>query len=375
MAFGGSLNQNEIFSAIYNMIISQTVNADIIGGMYDKLTDTFRVDGSEYGDTKLFYDVQLGHVEDWANDSEAANLLALQRPQAPNCTAITINKFKKIWLTVDNFMSKRAWGTEGAFGQFNSVILGTIRDTQRVYFTKLMNVAIGTTIGGASNGTKQKKVVNIPVDNGTTTTDESTAVTTTLKDTEALNRLEAQTIAKAIADVFDDLMDVSKDYNDLAYERSYRPEDFIIVWNQAYANKITKVDLPTIFHKDGLLENIEQYKLPAKYFGTISALTTSAEGACSVDEMKISSKWYRPGDVVTTGSTVAANSTYIPDAKVICKIIHKDAFKVMSSFETASEFYNPRALTQNHYLIFGFSFPRSSKLDAYPVITLHDGNF
>ena len=126
------------------MVIGQQVFADIVKGTYGSLADLFKTEGSMYGDTKLFYSVQLGHVEDWANDAEASNLLALNRPADPYCQAITIDQFKKIWLTVDNFLSKASFGNEGIFTQFNSVILGTLRDTKRVYEAKLMNVAVGT---------------------------------------------------------------------------------------------------------------------------------------------------------------------------------------------------------------------------------------
>ena len=51
--FTGQLRSNEIFAALYNMIISQEVFADNIKGT--DLVDEARVDGGHYGDTKLFY--------------------------------------------------------------------------------------------------------------------------------------------------------------------------------------------------------------------------------------------------------------------------------------------------------------------------------
>lgn len=47
--FNGQLNQNEIFAAIYNMIISQQVFADNIYTTKSTLADMSRVDGSLYG--------------------------------------------------------------------------------------------------------------------------------------------------------------------------------------------------------------------------------------------------------------------------------------------------------------------------------------
>lgn len=49
-----TLNSNEIFSSIANMIISQEVFADNLG-KHQTLVDKARVDGGLYGDKKLYY--------------------------------------------------------------------------------------------------------------------------------------------------------------------------------------------------------------------------------------------------------------------------------------------------------------------------------
>ena len=345
--FTGTLNKNEIYQSIYNMIISQTVRSDLIGGMYSKLTNIFRVDGSKYGDTKLFYSVQLTYVEDWKNDSEAANLLSLKRPEDPYCTKIVLDTFKMIWLTVDRYMSARAFSSEGVFGQ---------------------NVAIGTDVRGATNGTSQKQELALPV----------AASSATASETEATNRLRATAIAQKIAKIFVELQDVNNKYNDLGYDRSYNPEDFIVVWNANYQTEILKIDLPTIFHKDGMIAKLDDFVLPAEYFGEISASDTSTEGQRSVKGYlkatnsggKTTYTWYKPGDVVPTGTKTKVGDFYTENSKVICKIIHKDALQVMSGFESSTEFFNPRSLTENHYAIFAYSDPQNSKLPDVPVITL-----
>lgn len=122
--FNGQLNSNEIFSALYNMIISQQVFADNIAGTVSELVDKARVDGSMYGDTKLYYSTDVLKSAPWGNDAEAANLLALHRPEAPECQKITLDVFRQISLTVDNYLTKRAWSTEGAFSSFNSIMQG-----------------------------------------------------------------------------------------------------------------------------------------------------------------------------------------------------------------------------------------------------------
>ena len=121
--FSGQLNANEIFAALYNMIISQEVRADNIAGTFSSLVDKSRVDGSLYGDTKLFYSPDVLKSRAWLGDNEATNLLSVNRPAAPECQAITLDVFRQIDITVDNYLSKRAWIDEGAFASFNGVIL------------------------------------------------------------------------------------------------------------------------------------------------------------------------------------------------------------------------------------------------------------
>lgn len=48
-AYTGTLNQNEIFASMYNMIISQQVFADNVYDTKATLSDMSRVDGSLYG--------------------------------------------------------------------------------------------------------------------------------------------------------------------------------------------------------------------------------------------------------------------------------------------------------------------------------------
>lgn len=85
VTFNGTLRSNEIFGAMYNMIISQQVFADNIKGTFSQLVDHFRVDGTLYGDTKLYYASDVLKSYAWGNDAEAENLLALNRPSAPAC--------------------------------------------------------------------------------------------------------------------------------------------------------------------------------------------------------------------------------------------------------------------------------------------------
>ena len=361
--FNGTLNTNKIYAAIFNMIISQRVFGDNIKGTNARYMEEAREDGTLYGDTKLYYSCDILKSRDWLNDAEAANLLALERPQAPKCQSITIDTFRIIKVTLDNYLSKQAWSTEGAFSQFNSVIESMLSDTKRVYDATLFNTFIGThetSIG------KQKVSITLP---------KAPASSATEQEVEAYNRISAQTIAKKMADIFDELEDPNRDYNDYGFMRSYDMGDFKVIWNSEYLNKITKIDLPTIFHKD-IYDGLLSDKLPAKYFGTINASSgTTPEANTTVRsliETDYGSVHVYPGELLPNSTAYQANTTYTEDATIACKIYKKGAVPFMSAFSVATSFFNPQSLTDTRMLIFGHN--TLEQLHDYPYITVRAVN-
>lgn len=359
-AFTGQLRSNEIYAALQNMIISQQVFADNIADTKSSLVDAARVDGGLYGDTKLYYSTDVLRTHEWLNDAEAANLLNLDRPNAPEVQGIVLDTFRQIRLTLDNYLSKRAWSTEGAFNEFNSVMLGWIRDTKRVYDATLYNSYIGTAesdIGGQE--------ISIAVGAAPATTDKA--------ETEAYNRLVAQTIAMEMSNLVVNLEDVSRDYNDYGHLRSYNGDSLIAVWNSAWVNRINKLDLPMIFHKDSAkADKFAEYTLPARYFGTINADagTTGATNTTvrSLIETDYGAKHVFPGDLLPASTAYSANTTYTVDDTIAFKIMHKKSVPFMSAFEVGTSFFNPRSLTENHYLTWGHN--TLEYLKNFPFITV-----
>lgn len=391
--FLGQLRSNEIFSALYNMIISQQVFADNLG-KHQTLVDKARVDGGLYGDTKLFYSTDVLKSVAWGNDAEASNLLALHRPDAPEVQAIVLDQFRQISLTVDNYLSKRAWSSEGAFSQFNSVMLGWLRDTKRVYDGTLYNAFIGTreTSTGAQMQTVDLKSASAG--------DPLYGLTGVEKE-----QMEAMLIAQKLADLMVALGDYGRDFNDYANLRSYAEEDIKVVWNSIWVNKIRKIDLPTIFHKDGLMDKFEEEVLPSRYFGVVLTSSNIASYSASTPttgkpidsddgsyvpgvghangcvramiekDITVGGTAYHvfAGDEIPSGATVKASGTfelgevYIEDANVICKVLVKLP-PYMSAFEVGTSFFNAKSLTENHYLTFGHN--TLEHLSNYPFITV-----
>lgn len=350
--FTGQLNPNEIFGALYNMVISQQVFADNVKGTYSELVDKARVDGSLYGDTKLYYASDCLKSYPWGDDAEAMNLLQLHRPEAPEVQAITLNQFRQIALTVDNYLSKRAWGNEGAFSSFNSVMLGWIRDTKRIYESTLYNTFIGTT--ESTEGKQQLDITPIEGQN------------------------DALTMAEALANLLVDLKDVSRDYNDYGFLRSYAEGDVQVVWNAKHYNQLKKINMPVIFHKDGLLNEFDQTVLPARYFGTPIGSVHSNNYTVTGDEearalverdLTVSGQTIHvfPGDKLPTGAMIPEDEAYRVDDTIAFKVIHKKSVPFMSAFEVGTSFFNPKSLTETHYLTWGYN--DLDYLANYPIIT------
>ena len=374
-----TLTANEIFTTLANMFISQQVFADNLG-KHQTLVDKARVDGSMYGDTKLYYSTDVLESHEWTGDLEASNLLALDRPKDPEVQAIKLDVFRQIRLTVDNYLTKRGFSTEGAFGEFNSVMLGWLRETKRVYDGTLYNTFIGT---DETSVGKQQKTITINADGNST----------------------GENIARDMADLFTDMGDYTTDYNDYGHLRSYSEDQIKVVWNSKYVNAVKKIDLPSIFHDEALQSIFVGDVLPQKYFGipltatnisTYSASTPAAGKPIDSDDgaytpgtnhangcvraiyeakVTVGGNTYHvfPGQEIPAGATVKASgdfelgTVYIEDATIICKVLVKLP-PIMSSFEAGTVFFNGRSLTENHYLTYGHN--SLAHLKNYPMITI-----
>lgn len=377
-AFTGQLNANEIFASLYNMIISQEIYADNIEG--EDLVDKARVDGSLYGDTKLYYSTDALYSSEWGNDAEATNLLAINRPKAPEVQAIQLDVFRQIEVTVDNYLSKRAWVDEGAFATFNSVILGWLSDTKKIYDGTTYNVFMGT--------------------------ETSTATVNTIEvDLEADGNSAGENLGVAIANLFSALNDYSRDFNDYGHMRKYAKSRVKVLWNSDYLNTVKKIDLPSIFHNSELEASFVGDDMVPKYWGIIitasNVATYSASTPTTGKPIKSSDSTYVPGtnhangclravveksvtvggtayhvfpgEEIPAGATVKATGNfelgevYIVQDDIIGKVYIKLP-PYMSAFQVGTSFFNPKSLTENHYLTFGHN--TLEHLKNYPFITL-----
>ena len=379
------LNQNIITAALFNMIISQQIFDS--GVASTSLADRFKVDGTLFGDTKLYHSFDIGSPEDWLNDNEAPDLLKLVRNKSGKTQSITMGIYKIIAITTDQYLSKQAFMNNGTFAEYTSFLKGSLRKIKRVYDRSIINVKIGTL---------EPSTARCDI---TITTPKGATI-------EETNKLEAQTVAAEVEILKADLEDNNRDFNKLDYLRSYDVNDFIAVWNVRRHAKIRKVDLPAIFHNDINVEGgFKEYNLPEKWFGAAATedLTLPSSAPSTVTNRIIQSGWYdvsqaeielveKPsdnaiylwaGDAVpykgqvykdyVRGLSVTVQSTtlpqeyyYVVDTSIAFMLVHKNALPYMSGFETATEFWNSRSLTSTNYLIFGHN--NLEFIEEYPRI-------
>ena len=358
--FTGKLGQNkilfsEVTGALYNMILNQEVESRTIGAGMASLIEEATRDVGLYGDRIIKYFTDTLRVYDYEPDgSDQLNVLKTYRPKAPICEQMVVDTAKFIPLTLDNYLTKQGFADEATFGEFNGVMQNWMRNTKKVYLAKEYNAFIGTTVaeGAAQN-------IEVALSDAT--------------DPEAKARIDAQSIAKAVADVFVKMTeDASRDYNDLEVEACYDKDQLIMVWNAEALNKITLMDVPTLYKDNEVLGALKQNirRLPAKYFGDIvTSGTTDGKTHRALHQVEVGGKLYKAGDLYAAGLTIGeAVPCYQENATILCKIIHKDACPVLSGFETTTEFWNPSNLSRNDYLHFLFnSFDRFS---GYPFVTV-----
>lgn len=369
------INANRIQNALMNLLISQYVFADNIKGTYGELMDSAKTDGTLYGDTKMYLATDVLKTTEFLGDAEASNLLAVNRPKAPEVQYITMDIFRLIDITTDTLLSKQAFSDEFTFSQYNSVILGWLRETKRVYDATTYNQYIGCT----ESSVQTPRSIGIDA-----------ARANASSELEA-NRLEALEIATFFADLIDDMKDVSRAYNDYGFMRSYNPDELEIVVSNKFANKITKMDIPTLFgNTEGLDVTKMMRKLPARYFGRPITASDIGEGKVigadgaydstkgtlrAAKEFDYNDAHYFPGDALATSGTyvavvggLEASSVYLEDPDKVAVVMHKRSVPYFSTYEVASEFINPRSKTINNYLHLGRN--TLAYLKNYPFLVI-----
>lgn len=365
--FTGTLRKNDVLGLIYNMIINQRVFSRNIT-LKNRLVDKAKRNVGLYGDTELFYATDVLKSVPWGKDG-ATNVLELHRPESPECQSISIDQYRQIALTLDNYLTKQAWGTEGAFNQFQTIMQGWMSDTKDLYDVTTYNAFFGTCESA------DEKAVDSGSQNISFTISDKVGNATGVEK----EKLEGMYIAQKLADLIDDLAEPSRAYNDYGNLRSYDPSQLKIVFNNKWVNKIKKVDLPAIYHND-IIKMGES--LNHRYFGKVVKQDITADQNTgqyrSLIEADYGDVHVFPGDLIPSGFALTrpehevthekVNIAYTEDDTIICKIIVEYP-PYLSAFSVGTSFFNPRSLTENFYTTWGHN--TLEHLYNFPMITVH----
>lgn len=374
---GKTLNSNAIYSALSNMIISIETMYDNLDGLDTSIAEEMKVDGSMYGDTKTYIMTDKLDMYEFDEINGPYNLLSTFFTD-PTPQYLTIDQAKQIPLSLSSIMGKQGFGSADAYSQFTGVMQSWLRDTKRIHDKTYVQTFIGTHETALNN---QTRTITLPTD--------------TDKEKEA--RLQAQTIAEALANLEVELADVNT-VNDLGFTRSWNKDQLEIVWNAKWKNKILKIDLPTIFHKDGLID-FEGKTMPEQYFGVEMTAANVANYTGNEKPFAATTGKYQPSkgkaysataqtitvdgvkhrlmahdelpeNTVVNAATINAGlKVYVPDENIMFKIIKKgNACPYIGAFEQNTSFFNPQNHITNYYLTFVYN--TLDHLKQYPWITV-----
>lgn len=358
ISFTGQLNPNSVYASLFNQVLRQKVFSSPISAGFTKYADKFRVEGSMLGDAITFTSTDIYETRDflnWADEDEtiaknASNVLETYKAPDPKTQVVYMDTFKQVGITTDQYRSKQAWMKATSFSDFTSALIANLRSTKQAHDGSLMNTFIGVT---ESDVGKQQKEIVVTAGTG-----------------EEAMRTRASQIATEIANLFVDMGDISREYNDNGFIRTYDPSELMVIWNSEKVNEITKMSLPTFFHNAGLIDKFAENVLAAHYFGKINEEGGTADGQTvyALTEGIYGDEHLFAGQLLPEGTEYVANTTYTEDANILCKIIHKDSVPYMSGFVAETSFFNAKSLATTNWLTFGYSQP--TYLQEYPWVTV-----
>lgn len=370
-AFTGTLNSNEIYDALFNLRIlfqklaPQTIKRDEIVSLLDKATGM-------YGDTGVVQGMDIQGTYDFGIDAEATKLLNINRNKTQKIEKYTIDMFRQTDVTVDAYISKRAFLDEGTFAVFNGYLVSTLAKAMDAFESGYVKSSVGTYTSDNSACTIE---VKIPASDGT----------------EATERLRTAGIKKAILDLKADMADNQRKYNGYKFYSSYDWDEFTAVFNTKYTNEINAQALYSVFNPSYIANATEGRQWTPKWFGTpvTESGTTAAENTTiyslveqnsdgttnfPLTSEQLTAGTYRifPGDLLPSNFGYNAGEAYTKDETVIGKIFAPEYVYYMTGYMQGDSFYNPRSATTNHYLRKGFSKVQVSQFR--PFITLKEVN-
>ena len=362
-----TLNPNLVTPGFNNQIIGISL-LDRFGRNADPLFHKIMEEGTLFGDTKEYRSISPRHSRKYVQYSpDAIDFIKVNVNKTGRTQPVVVDQFFISETTLDSLCMKQAWMNDGQYSDYIGLINKTLNDEEYMHDFTTINCLIG-----ASNLFKTSVGKQAPAALSLTT------------------GKEGQEIAEFLANLTSDMCTPSFDYNDYGDRTLFTMDRLYFIWNSKWVNKIEKINLPVIFHKDGVMDNFAKYVIDAKYWGDAQKFADISAGTVVVGKpiKKTGSVYtYEPDasetmvlrcvesceitctDGVTVAEFEAGDILMNPVGKVLDVSDYDEKFYVendkyilkvlsglppyLASTESTSEAYNPKNHSTNRYLVFG----------------------
>lgn len=402
---------NEVYLNLLNAIISEQIGP--IRVAEPVLANLLTVDGTLYGDSKIVHEQDIGTSYPWGGDIEAPKLLKVNRNDSVKSQVWTIDQFVQCNITLDIYLSKRAWGSQNLFGEFNAQLSASLDQIEAVFKNGYVNTFLGTEKSFGTADTPDG-ITEILID-----MDEviKTLAPLTTIDYMAYNNLRRAAVAEAIDLVKMNIADNSRDFNDVGFLRAFPRDTLTVLYNEK-----VKIHLERFGSPDAGLSNAlpEGHKMHPRYFGEPVAEATVGVGVMTTATHRSKSeRWYFTSLAATPtmyggsailaadqtieeyaaslNASVAGSAKFIRSADLVgagfwarslevyvsqledttlythaCSLFVPRAIPFMGAFKVRTRFDNARALNFNEYVTFGFNTLQRSQFLPFVVIKIKE---
>lgn len=397
--FNLTLKTNEWQSALANAFKIMGCK-DNLEEIDDSLVAAVMEEGGKFHDKNTYSFIDAVGTREY--DPTDSNVLAPEQIPNSKQKEIRVDNIRQIAITTDLLgLTGRAWGDEGSYASYASLVRGQVEKAKRTYDHLFVNVGIGCM---ESSTGKQTQTIALLED----------ASNDTAVELEAKHRINAQKIAKKITDILAEIREPNRDYTDIGFLDSFNGIKVTPLWNQDWLSSINLLDLPTTFHDKYF--DFNGRKMLAKFMGDKVDAVTTADGVTH----RASDEYYigvdgngeyvapatatayvnvKPGDLLPKKTPIVALATdtaytakdftrtvlgktvkfsiglytavhaYKPNPKIICKlVVLGDDIKYLSGLRTSGEFNNFKNNSTNFYTTYMYS--NVEHLGGYPLITI-----
>lgn len=415
----GTFTKNFLFAGTINLLRNVLVYANNIKSTGMDIAGRYRVDFGTAPKQLIRYSTDVLETNNFAGgdslgtggddflQNESDLLLKNYFPVDPDNQALEGGQMRIIVLSVERFVSGRAFDEPYVQNDFWGIMLGWTSDTK--------DIADETNLRAWLFTLAADKVFNIQL--------YDPAQATSILDVEKINRLNAQLLSSFMASLFTNVMDYTRVLNGFGNLRNYNIEEFDVYGKPETLNKIKFVDVPMLFHKTEVEDKFKFELQHARMFGQVNAAETIGDSTItwSIDKGKptivtfgtvrsITDQWlpseeavvtgqryrgktrlrtingtptvehfYFAGDPIADTDTAPAGKSYTTEdtfdtsngnpVSVVDRIrfVHKEAPLFWSGWVRADAFWNPRSGVTNNYTVYEFDM---GKFMEYPIFDI-----